>query len=130
VLVEGLEYADGDLRWSAARALVDLARLHPEAHGVLLGLARADRTPSTRRMALHALRQLAPDDAETAAALIEASRALEPSLQRSALTALAGLLSPPPAVLERLHEARNAEDPTTRRIAELAIERLAAPRTR
>ena len=126
-LVEALADGDGDLRWTAARALVDLARLQPEVHGVLLALTRDDGTPRVRRMALHALRELAPDDPDTASALLAASRADNAALRRSALTSLAGLTAPPAAVLERLRDALDEDDAATQRIAARAIERLEPP---
>lgn len=124
-LVEALAAPGGDLRWRAARALVDMGRLHGEVTRVLLGLVR-DGAPAVRRMAVFALRELAPDLPAAALALVEASRASEPGLRRAALTAMAGLLAPPAAVRERLDEALREPDPIAAELAQLALDRLGA----
>jgi len=125
-LVEGLGLRDGDVRWSAARVLVDMGRLHPPIVGVLVGLVRGADDAAARRMAAFALRELAPDHPATARALLEATGDDDPHVRRAAVTALAGLLDPPPEVGERLEALRADPDPTLARLAALAYERLEA----
>jgi HEAT repeat protein len=123
-LVEALAAPDGDVRWSAARILVDMGRLHGEVLGVLLGLAAAAERPPVRRMASFALRTLAPDRPEAARVLLAATRDADGSVRRAAVTALAGLLDPPPEVAARLGELRADRDPALARLAELALGEL------
>ncbi|HEY8493249.1 MAG TPA: HEAT repeat domain-containing protein [Myxococcota bacterium] len=125
-LVEGLGAPAGDLRWSAARVLVDLGRLHPEVVGVLVGLVQGADDPAARRMAAFALRELAPDHPATARALLEATGDDDRHVRRAAVTALAGLLDPPPEVRARLAVLRDDSDRALARLAALACERLAA----
>jgi HEAT repeat protein len=126
-LVASLGHREGDVRWSAARLLVDTGRLHPEVLGILLGLVRADERPRVRRMAAFALRALSPDHPECARALAQASRDEDKSVRRAALTALASLLEPPPYVLARLVEVLEGDDdPASRRIATVALGELGA----
>lgn len=125
-LVAGLEQPDGALRWEAARTLVDVGRLHPEAVTLLVGLVGSGETPLLRRMAMHCLRELAPDLPEAAEALVTASRGEDPGLVRAALTAMAGLFAPPATVLARLDEAARGADPAARQIASHALTRLRA----
>jgi HEAT repeat protein len=125
-LVEGLAHRDGDVRWSAARLLVETGRLHGEVLGLLLGLVGSG-DPEARRMAAYALRALAPDLPEAAGALLAASRDADTQVRRAAFTAMAALVDPPAAVRARLAEA-GASDPdaAARRLAERALALLAA----
>jgi hypothetical protein len=123
-LVDGLGARDGDVRWSAARVLVDMGRLHPEIVGVLIGLVHGAEDPAARRMAAFALRELAPDHPETARALLEATGDDDRHVRRAAVTALAGLLDPPPEVGARLGALRTDPDATLARLAALALERM------
>ncbi|MEB2345665.1 MAG: HEAT repeat domain-containing protein [Deltaproteobacteria bacterium] len=123
-LVDGLGAREGDVRWSAARVLVDMGRLHPQLVGVLIGLVRSAEDPAARRMAAFALRELAPDHPETARALLAATGDDDPHVRRAAVTALAGLLDPPPEVGARLDALRADPDPTLARLATLAFERM------
>jgi HEAT repeat protein len=128
-LVEALGQRDGDVRWTAARLLVDAGRLHPEVLGILLGLARGDERPPVRRMAVFALRELAPDLPECARTLVQSTHDDDTSVRRAALTAMASLLDPPAFVLERLLEVLGDDahaDPASRRIATLAFGELGA----
>jgi HEAT repeat protein len=126
-LVEALAHPDGDVRWTAARLLVDLGQVHGEVLGVLLGLAGATRAPTVRRMAVFALRALAPDLPEAASALLLASREPDAHLRRAAFTALAALIDPPEAVRARLAEAAAGDpDEPARRLAERALALLPA----
>jgi HEAT repeat protein len=126
-LLEALGSADGDVRWAAARILVDLGRLHGEVLGVLVGLLRGGEDPVVRRMAAFCLRELAPDRPESASVLLAATRDPDLHVRRAALSALAGLLDPPPEVCERLLEAlMKDEDPAAKRIAAVALGELGA----
>jgi HEAT repeat protein len=126
-IVEALACADGDVRWAAARLLVDIARLHPEVGEVALGLSRAGEAPVVRRMALFCLRELAPDDPRTAQALLSASHDTEETLRRAALSAMAGLLEPPPELLQRLVDAlRGDSDSACASLAAVALGEIEA----
>jgi NLR family CARD domain-containing protein 3 len=129
-LVAALDADDADLRWAAARVLVEMGRLHGEIVRVLLGLV-ADARPNARRMATFCLRELAPDLPAAALALVDASRDGDAQVRRAALVAMAGLLAPPAAVLDRLTEATRESDPIAAKLALLALQRLGAgPATR
>ncbi|HVP30547.1 MAG TPA: HEAT repeat domain-containing protein [Myxococcota bacterium] len=124
-LVDALASPDGDVRWSAARMLVDLGRLHGEVLGVLVGLVRAGDAPVVRRMASFALRELAPDRPEAARVLVDGTRDSAVHVRRAAFSALASLLDPPPEVSARLLEAVEHEpDLACRRIAAVALGEL------
>jgi hypothetical protein len=125
-LVDALALADGDLRFAAARLLVDLGRLEPEVLGMLCALVAGDERPEVRRMAVFALRELAPDREETARALVAASRARDAALRRAALASFAALRDPDAAVYARLCEVLAAEsDPTARALAASSLCELA-----
>ncbi|HEX5066978.1 MAG TPA: HEAT repeat domain-containing protein [Myxococcota bacterium] len=125
-LVDALALPDGDLRFAAARLLVDLGRLEPEVLGMLCALVAGVERPDVRRMAVFALRELAPDRDETARALVAASRADDAALRRAALTSLAALRDPGDAVFARLCEALAADaDPAARSLAASALCELA-----
>jgi len=124
-LLDSLASRDGDVRWSAARMLVDLGRLHGEVLGVLVGLLRAGDDAVVRRMAAFALRELAPDRPEAARVLVEATRDDTVHVRRAAYSALASLLDPPAEVGARLLEALEHEpDLACRRIAAVALGEL------
>ncbi len=126
-LVEAMGSPDGDVRWAAAKILVEMGRLHPEVLGVTIGLVRAAEQPVVRRMATFCLRELAPDDPRAAAALVSASRDRDVHLKRAACMALGVVLDPPPVVPERLLQALTDDpDPVTRRLAALALGELGA----
>lgn len=125
-LVDALGARDGDIRWAAARGLVDMGRLHPEIVGVLIGLVRSAGDPSARRMAGFALRELAPDLPAAAQALLAATHDDDRDVRRAAVTALAGLLDPPAAVAERLAALCADPDQMLARLATLAHARIAA----
>jgi len=112
---------EGDLRWSAARVLVEMGRLHGEIVRVLVGLLGGGEAPAVRRMATFCLRELAPDQPAAAQALLEASRDADTQLRRAALTAMAGLLDPPAAVIARLAEALDDADAVSAGLAALAL---------
>jgi HEAT repeat protein len=126
-LVETLGLPARHARWAAARLLVHMGRLHGEVLPVLLAIAREDDRPQARRMAVYALRELAPDAPETARVLLEAARAPDLPLRRAALTSLASLLDPPRAVISHLIEILDADpDGASRRIAATSLGELGA----
>jgi HEAT repeat protein len=129
-LIEALGHPQGDVRWTAARLLVDAGRLGAPVLPLLLDLARHDAPPLVRRMALYGLRELAPDRPEAAAALLAASGDGDVALRRAALTALAAVEAPPPAVLDRLAAVLASDpDPASCRIAAAALAEIGAART-
>ncbi len=126
-LVEALASVDGDVRWAAARLMVETGRLHGEVLGLLVGLVRSGESPVVRRMATFALRELAPDRPESAAVLLEAMEDRDLHVRRAATTAMASLLGPPAAVPRRLLDALASDaDAATRRLAALALGELGA----
>jgi len=133
-LTLALASPEGDVRWAAARVLVDMGGLHGEIVRVLLGLVRGGEAPAVRRMATFCLRELAPDQPAAAQALLEASRDRDTHVRRAALTAMAGLLDPPEAVTARLALALDDPDAVAAGLAALALGELrcvtALPRLR
>jgi hypothetical protein len=127
VLVEALASPDGDVRWAAARLLVEAGRAHGEVLPLLVGLARASESPVVRRMATFALRERAPDRPEAADVLVAAASDVDLHVRRAATTAMASLLAPPPSVARHLLAAlRNDADAATRRLAALALGEIGA----
>jgi len=133
-LTLALASPEGDVRWAAARVLVDMGRLHGEIVRVLLGLVRGGEAPAVRRMATFCLRELAPDQPAAAQALLEASRDVDTHVRRAAVTAMAGLLDLPEAVTARLALALDDPDAVAAGLAALALGELrcvtALPRLR
>ena len=126
-LVEALDSPHGDVRWSAAKLLVDTGRLAGDVLPLLLGLARGDAAPRVRRMATHCLRELAPERPEAARVLLSGTRDSDPILRRASLSALAAVLDPTPEVLEGLRAAaREDGDAACRHIAAAALDALGA----
>jgi HEAT repeat protein len=126
-LVEALASGDGDVRWAAARLLVEAGRLHGEVLPLLVGLARAGENAVVRRMATFALRELAPDRPEAALVLLAAASDPDLHVRRAATTAMAALLDPPRAVAAHLLAAlRDDPDAATRRLAALALGEIGA----
>jgi HEAT repeat protein len=120
--VEALASADGDVRWAAARLIVEIGRLHAEVVLLLLGLVRSGDQAVVRRMAAFALRELAPDREDAARVLLDATRDADLQVRRAAFTAVASLATPPAGVVERLLEAlREDDDAASRRLAALAL---------
>jgi len=124
-LVEALSCDDGDIRWAAARILVDMSRLHGEVVPLLIGLARSDPQPGVRRMSIHTLRKLVGTHPEIDDALLGATDDEATPVRRAALTALAGIPEPTDALLARLttiltHDA----DASSQRLAALALGEL------
>jgi hypothetical protein len=102
-LVEALDCSAGEIRWRAARLLVQSAPVLSEVAPLLLGLAGGDARPRVRLMALHCLRELAPDAPETARALDSAQADPDAAVRRAGRLGLAAL------------QARQEADPDTRR---------------
>ncbi|MCG8589923.1 MAG: HEAT repeat domain-containing protein [Proteobacteria bacterium] len=126
-LVEAMSSGDGDIRWAAAKLLVETGRLHPEVLGVALGLVRGAENAAVRRMAVFCLRELAPDRPEAATLLIEARSDPDPHVGRAALTVMASLLEPPRSTYDCLLEVLvDARDGATQRLAAVALGELLA----
>jgi glyoxylase-like metal-dependent hydrolase (beta-lactamase superfamily II) len=125
VLLDGLEREDREIRWSSARLLVELGRLEVEVLPVMLHFVAGDERPRLRRMAVFALRELAPDRPETTRALLAASHSEDPEVRRAALPALAPMLEHTEAARARLLEAREQDpDPESRALAASALRAL------
>lgn len=121
-LVEALQSPDGDVRWAAARLLVETGRLHGEVLPLLLAMVRSGERAVQRRMATFALRELAPDRTEAAEVLLEATRDIDLQVRRAAFTALASLTAAAPRIVERLLEALHDDgDAASRRLAALSL---------
>ncbi len=125
-LVEALAVDAGEVRWRAARLLTQISQVVAEVHPLVLGLASDDPRPAVRQMAVHCLREIAPDDEETARVLLAVTRDGEVKVRRAALAALAALGEPRPAVSERLLEAAiGDDDAASRRVAVAALGEIA-----
>jgi len=121
-LVEALASPDGDVRWTAARLLVEAGRVHGEVLPLLIGLGRTGESPLVRRMATYALRELAPDRPEAAAVLLAGASDTDLHVRRAATTAMASLIDPPAEIGTHLLDAlRGDPDAATRRLAALAL---------
>jgi HEAT repeat protein len=128
-LVEALACEARDIRWRAARLLVECGHALAELQPLLGGLATGDPRPQVRQMAAHCLRELARDEPETAQVLLEVTRDRDLRVRRAGLSALAALGDPPPAVAERLLEVSGADaDAASRCIAVGALGEIAARR--
>jgi len=126
-LVEALASADGDVRWAAARLLVETGRVHGEVFALLTGLIRTAESANVRRMAAFALRELAPERSDAASALLEAARDRDLRVRRAALSALAALWSPPASVAAQLLQTLATDaDSASRCLAALALGELGA----
>ena len=124
-LVEALGSADGDLRWAAARLIVEIGRLHGEVLPLLLAMVRSGERASQRRMAIFALRELAPDSIEAADALMDATRDTDLQVRRASFTAMAALTALAPGIAARLLEAvHQDDDAASRRLAALSLGEL------
>lgn len=117
-LLDSLEHADGDLRWSATHMLATLGRMHAEVLPLLLHEARKARSPTRRRMALFALRELAPEREETHAVFVSALKDSETSVQLAALSSFGKLYEPDRAAADQILEIlKSHPDRRMRRIA-------------
>jgi len=122
-LLDALELADGDVRWQAVQMLAVLGRLHGEVLPVLLAEARGAAAPLRRRMALYALRELAPEREETSAVLLAALADADGHVRRAALSCFAKLRDPPRELAVRALELAQGADPDPRmaRIAAVVL---------
>ena len=121
-LLDALELDDGDVRWSATHMLSALGRLQSEVLPVLLHEARKAESPLRRRMALYCLRELAPEGAETEAALLDALTDRDAEVRRAALSSLGKLREPDRACVDRVLESLAEDaDPRMRRIAAVLV---------
>jgi HEAT repeat protein len=121
-LIEAWTCAAGEVRWRAARLLVQCEAILPEVRPLLHGLAADDPRPDIRRMAVHCVGKLAADDPEAQRTLLRAAGDAAAPVRRAALAALAGL---PEAEAERNESLRAAAasdpDPACRRFAANAL---------
>jgi HEAT repeat protein len=117
-LLDLLELEDGDLRWTTANMLATLGRMHGEVYPVVLHESLHAEAPQRRRMALHVLRELAPERVETKDAFLSALKDRDSGVRCAALSSMAKLTDPDHTCLdEALEFARNGRDPTLQRIA-------------
>ncbi len=126
-LLDALEIPDGDVRWQATHMLATLGRLEGEVLPVLLHEVHDAELPTRRRMALYALRELAPERLETCAAFLRALDDADAGVRLAALTCFAKLGDPQRAALDRVAEiARSHADPRMSRIAVIVLPDLVA----
>ena len=125
-IVEALANCEGDVRWMAARLLVDAGRVNPEVLPLVIGLVTGGESADVRRMATHCVRELGPERPESTRALLEGTRDSERSVRLAALTALAGLTDPSREVFDRLMEViSDLSDATSRKMAAYSLDALA-----
>jgi len=125
-IVEALASRDGDVRWMAARLLVDTGHVNPEVLPLVIGLVTGGASPDVRRMAAHCVRELGPERPESTRALLEGTRDPDRSVRHAALTALAGLTDPSREVFDRLMEIIiDPSDATSRKMAAYSLGVLA-----
>jgi HEAT repeat protein len=126
-IVEALASCEADVRWMAARLLVDTGRVNPEVLPLVIGLVTGGASANIRRMAAHCIRELGPERPESRRALLEATRDPDRSVRHAALTALAGLTDPSREVFDRLMEIiTDPSDATSRKIAAFSLDVLAS----
>ncbi len=117
-LLDGLELEAGDLRWSAANMLAVLGREHAEVLPVVVHAARESESPLQRRMAIYALRELAPERPEAREVLASKLDDSDLAVRRAALSSMAKLVEPDRRCITRAIEILDADpDPAMRRIA-------------
>jgi HEAT repeat protein len=121
-LIEALGSDAGDIRWAAARLLVNTGRAHGEVLPLMLGLARTAPTGVLGCWALYGRRALAPDEPGCAHAIAAATHDPDRSVRHAALTALASLRDAPASVIDRIVEvSTDTGDPAGQRIATFAL---------
>jgi HEAT repeat protein len=129
-IVEALAHRDGDVRWMAARLLVDAGRVNPEVLPLVVGLVTGGDSADVRRMATHCVRELGPERPEATRALLEGTRDSDPLVRRAALTSLAGLSDPSSEVFDRLAEvSADPSDAVNRKMAGYSLSALAREHT-
>jgi HEAT repeat protein len=125
-IVEALASREGDVRWMAARLLVDAGRVNPEVLPLAIGLVTGGEAAEVRCMAMHCVRELGPERPESERALLDGSRDPDRCVRRAALTALAGLTDPSQRVFDRLAEViADPGDATNRKLAVYSLDALA-----
>jgi len=125
-IVEALASRDSDVRWMAARLLVEAGRSVPEVLPLATGLVTGGESAEVRRMATHCVRELGPERLESARALLAGTRDPDPLVRRAALTSLAGLVDPPPEVFDQLTQViTHSNDAASRTIAAHSLRALA-----
>ena len=125
-IVEAMASCEGDVRWTAARLLVETGRVNPEVLPLVVGLVTGAESANVRRMAAHCVCELGPERPESTRALLEASRDPDRSVRHAALTALAGLTDPSREVFDRLMEViADPSDAPSRKIAAHSLRALA-----
>jgi HEAT repeat protein len=95
-LLEALGQQDGDQRWAAVDLLIACACSHPELVKSTLLDAAADPEPERRKMALYALRNVAPASPDVHQATLRGLRDPAVGVRFAALSALARLEPIPP----------------------------------
>ena len=124
-LLGALELSDGDRRWEAAQMLVQLGRIDASVATVLRHEIAQASLPARRRMAIFALRELAPEDPETRRALLQALADSDAAVQRASLASLVKLDDPDRECLERaLALLRDPGDLRTRQLASAVAAQL------
>jgi HEAT repeat protein len=122
ILLEALEFPDGDVRWTASHMLTLLGRMHGEVLPVVLHEARQAQSSSRRRMALYVLRELAPEQSATRAVVLERLEDPDANVRRAALSSLAKLNEPDSSCLERVIAILSHDpDLSMRRIAAVVL---------
>jgi HEAT repeat protein len=124
-LLDALELEDGDRRWEAAHMLVLLGRLQAEVFPVLCHESAGSDVAARRRMALYALRELAPEREETQRALLAALDDADAEVRRAACSSLGKLSAPEPHVLERVLAMLGGDpDPRMQQLASVLAVKL------
>jgi HEAT repeat protein len=124
-LLGSLELEDGDRRWEAAQMLVQLGRIDASVTTVLQHEVGQASAPERRRMAIFALRELAPEDARTRSALLLALEDSDGAVQRASLASLVKLDDPDGECLSRALAILNgAGDLRTRQLASAVATQL------
>jgi HEAT repeat protein len=125
-IVEALASRKGDVRWTAARLLVEIGRVNPEVLPLVVGLVTGGDSADVRRMATHCVSKLDPERPESIRALLAGTRDPDPSVRYAALTALAGLTDPSREVIDRLMEVvSDPSDAASRKMAVCSLGALA-----
>lgn len=125
-IVDAMASSEGDVRWMAARLLVETGRVNPEVLPLVVGLVTGGASANVRRMAAHCVRELGPERPESTHALLQGTRDPDRSVRHAALTALAGLTDPSREVFERLMEIiTDPSDATSRKMAAYSLSILA-----
>ncbi len=129
-IVEALASCERDVRWMAARLLVDTGHVNPEVLPLVVGLVTGSASANVRRMAAHCVRELGPERPESSYALLKGTHDPDRSVRHAALTALAGLTDPSREVFDRLMEIiTDPSDSTSRKLAAYSLGVLARERT-